>query len=74
MKTFHYELGHKAGRTMQVGEIFKEMWKYPAHIPVFIEWEGVRAYVTPDSFSRERMHKGDSKEECWCLVINADEY
>ena len=74
MKTFRYALGHVAGQTMTVAELRELLAKYPDEMPVFAEWEGVRAYIEPDIFAVERVSKGMEADACDCLVLNVNYY
>ena len=75
MKTFRYPLGHVAGSTMTVGELRAKLAEYTDDMPVFAEWEGVHAYVTPDHFFVEHdVGKGYEPDHCACLLISVDQY
>jgi hypothetical protein len=74
VKTFHYQLGHVAGETMTVAELRAKLSEYPDDMPVFGYWEGCCGYVRPNRFTVEPQDKGDSKEECACLLIDVEEY
>lgn len=74
MKTFRYELGHEAGKTMTVAELKKKLDGYPDDMPVFGTWEGVRGYVVPKNFSVEKVSKGHPDDRCDCLLIDVEGY
>lgn len=74
MKEFRYKLGHKAGQTMTVAELKQKLNEYPGDMPVFAEWEGVRAYVEPENFSVKKVGKGHRDDECDGLVIWVEHY
>ena len=74
MKTFHYERGHEAGKTMTVSELREKLNEYPQDMPVFGTWEGVCGFIGPDDFIIQKEHKGDEREECECLLINVERY
>ena len=74
MRAFHYKLGHEACTTMTVIELREALKSYPDDIPVFETWEGIYIAVDKDSFLIEEVDKGDSSENCPCLIINVDEF
>jgi hypothetical protein len=73
MKTFRYERGHEAGKTMTVAELRAKLAEYPDDMPVLAEWEGVRAYVEPECFEVQTVSKGHAEDACECLVILEEE-
>lgn len=74
MESFRHEIGHEAGKTLTVEEVISILEQHPKDMPVFVHWEGVYAYVEPEGFSMELVHKGMKEDEKTCLVIDAGEY
>jgi len=74
VKTFRYELGHEAGKTLTVGELRAELEAYPDDMPVMAEWEGVRAYVDPAEFYPRPVCKGMKEDEEVCLIMSVEKY
>lgn len=73
MKEFRRQNGRVAGKTMTVAELRAKLESYPADMPVFACWEGVNAYVEPDSFEVEKVSKGDF-EGCDSICIDVNTY
>lgn len=74
MKTFKYQAGHDSPPTMTVAELREKLNEYPQDMPVFATWESVLAYVQPESFVVERVHKGGADEAVDCVVIDVEQY
>ena len=74
MKTFRYKLGHVAGKTMTVAELRAKLSEYPDDMPVMALWEGCYAYINPENFDDEKVHKGYLDDECDVLTISVDEH
>lgn len=74
MKSFRYRWGGKAGDTVTVAELKAKLSEYPDDMPVFCTWEGVDGYVEGKNFEVKKVHKGDTSEECDCLVIDVEKY
>ena len=74
MKTFRYELGHEAGKTLTVAELKKELEKYPDNMPVMATWEGVTAYIDSENFETDYVCKGKVEDKEMCLVIDVEQY
>jgi len=71
-KTFRYELGHEAGKTLTVGGLMEALAQFPSDMPVFAQWEGCHGFIGPENFSIETVTKG--LDECECLVIDVTQY
>lgn len=74
MKTFHYELGHVAGKTVTVKELINILESFDGDMPVMATWEGVNAYIEKEDFSIERVNKWKKEEACDCVVIDVGHY
>ena len=74
MKTFKYAAGHDSPPTMTVSELREKLNEYPQDMPVFATWEGVHAYVQPDSFFVEKVNKGGADLAVDCVVIDVEQY
>lgn len=74
MIAFHYGNGRVAGETMTVAELRGHLAKYADDMPVFIVWEGVRAYVAADEFYVDLVHKGVPDEGLQSVLIDANKY
>ncbi len=74
MKTFRHSRGSVAGKTMTVAELRRKLEEYPDDMPVFGEWEGVRGFITPESFSTNLVSKGHKDDACVSLLIDVEDY
>ena len=73
-KKFRYKLGHEAGTTLTVGGLMEALTQYPYDMPVFVQWEGVNAFVGVENFDIEEVTKGHDDDKCDCLVIDVNHY
>jgi len=71
MKTFRYELGHKALATMTVAELRAKLAEFPDDMPVLARWEGQRMPVGCE-FEVEGFSAGFDADRCECLVIDVE--
>jgi hypothetical protein len=74
LKTFKYQAGHDTPPTMTVSELREKLNEYPQDMPVFATWEGVWAYIQPEAFVVEKVHKGGPDLPVDCVVIDVEQY
>ena len=75
MKTYHYPLGHEAGKTFTVKELRAFLKNFPEDMPVFVEWEDCAVYLIPEAAQiKNGIHKGQPSESVPALVFDVNIY
>lgn len=72
MKVFRYAKGHVCYVALTVAELRHLLSEYPDEMPVFAEWEGVRAPLNRDDLRVESVSCGMEEDRRDCLVFDVN--